>query len=321
LRPKPGAVDPLPWRDNLRLGPLKLGPGRRLPLQFTTPQGACPFRSIDSRNIAPHVSPSLTAINPYHYQRRHSREVKVGKVRYWRQKSRPRSSRCSPATRWIRANICVKQNARVGQKSACEKIVRITRAPRSRDRRPNLKNIQAELTAAGCEGGLLSLTSIFKPDGRHGKPRNGFEKVSRLIPGNLCRQEKVRHFANIPMDQYEGRTRSPSEETFQAACRSVQTKWRRHCASAPTHGFACSDPHYETALGDTPARGMVESAIEFPPGLHASTAYHHDFYFLDEVEQPQGNDQCLPVYWPPRLLELGAGLELTRCTSGVNRGR
>ncbi len=119
---------------------------------------------------------------------------------------------------------CVKQTldlVNVG----CE-IVRIT-APTVKDA-ANLKNIKAELTAAGCDVPIVA-DIHFKPDAAM-EAAQWVEKV-RVNPGNFADKKKfaIREYTD---DQYEEEL-ARIDETFSRWSSSARAA-ASPCASAPT---------------------------------------------------------------------------------------
>ena len=195
-------------------------------------------------------SPVPYCHNPYHYQRRLSREVKVG----------------------------------------CE-IVRIT-APTVKDA-ANLRNIKAELLAAGCDVPIVA-DIHFKPDAAM-EAAQWVEKV-RVNPGNFADKKKfaVREYTD---DQYEEEL-ARIDETFKPLvdiCKSRGIAMR----IGTNHG-SLSD-RIMNRFGDTPA-GMVESAVEF--ARIARKYAYHDFVFSMKSSNPKVMINAYRML-AARLLELG----------------
>src|SRR5476649_985692 len=105
------------------------------------------------------MSPVPYCHNPYHYQRRLSREVKVGKIGIGG--ANPIRVQSMLTCDTMDTRECVKQTLDL-VKVGCE-IVRIT-APTVKDA-ANLKNIKAELAAAGCDVPIVA-DIHFKQIGR-----------------------------------------------------------------------------------------------------------------------------------------------------------
>src|SRR5476651_162452 len=131
--------------------------------------------------------------NPYHYQRRLSREVKVGKVGMGG--ANPIRVQSMLTCDTMDTRECVKQTLDL-VKVGCE-IVRIT-APTVKDA-ANLRNIKAELAAAECDVPIVA-DIHFKPDAAM-EAAQWVEKV-RVNPGNFADKKKfaVREYTD---DQYE----------------------------------------------------------------------------------------------------------------------
>ncbi|MCE0499089.1 MAG: flavodoxin-dependent (E)-4-hydroxy-3-methylbut-2-enyl-diphosphate synthase, partial [Methylacidiphilales bacterium] len=208
------------------------------------------------------MSPIPYCHNPYHYQRRHTREVKVGKVGIGG--ANPIRVQSMLTCDTMDTRECVKQTLDL-VKVGCE-IVRIT-APTVKDA-ANLKNIKAELAAAGCDVPIVA-DIHFKPDAAM-EAAQWVEKV-RVNPGNFADKKKfaVREYSD---DQYEEEL-ARIDETFKPLvdlCRQRGIAMR----IGTNHG-SLSD-RIMNRFGDTPA-GMVESAVEF--ARIARKYGYHDFIF------------------------------------------
>ena len=103
------------------------------------------------------MEPTHYCHNPYHYQRRVSREVKVGKVGIGG--ANPIRVQSMLTCDTMNTRECVQQTLALVA-VGCE-IVRIT-APTVKDA-ANLKHIKSELLAAGCDVPLVA-DIHFKPD-------------------------------------------------------------------------------------------------------------------------------------------------------------
>jgi len=184
---------------------------------------------------------------------------------------------------------CVKQTLEL-VKVGCE-IVRIT-APTVKDA-ANLKNIKAELAAAGCDVPIVA-DIHFKPDAAM-EAAQWVEKV-RVNPGNFADKKKfaVREYTD---DQYNEELER-IDETFKPLvdlCRQRNIAMR----IGTNHG-SLSD-RIMNRFGDTPA-GMVESAVEF--ARIARKYGYHDFVFSMKSSNPKVMINAYRLL-AARLLELG----------------
>ena len=234
------------------------------------------------------MSPVPYCHNPYHYQRRLSREVKVGKVGIGG--ANPIRVQSMLTCDTMDTRECVKQTLDL-VKVGCE-IVRIT-APTVKDA-ANLQHIKAELLAAGCDVPLVA-DIHFKPDAAM-EAAQWVEKV-RVNPGNFADKKKfaIREYTD---DQYEEETR-PHRRDLQAARRSLPGPRDRHAHRQPT--TARSPTASMNRFGDTPA-GMVESAVEF--ARIARKYGYHDFVFSMKSSNPKVMINAYRLL-AARLLELG----------------
>ena len=183
---------------------------------------------------------------------------------------------------------CVQQTLDL-VKVGCE-IVRIT-APTVKDA-ANLKNIKAELAAAGCDVPIVA-DIHFKPDAAM-EAAQWVEKV-RVNPGNFA-DKKSSPCANTPTTVRRG-TRADRRD-LQAAGRFVQGARDRHAhRHEPRLAFG---PDHEP-FRDTPA-GMVESAVEF--ARIARKYGYHDFIFSMKSSNPKVMINAYRLL-AARLLELG----------------
>src|ERR1700748_3781810 len=129
------------------------------------------------------MSPVPYCHNPYHYQRRLSREVRVGKVGIGG--ANPIRVQSMLTCDTMDTRECVKQTldlVKVGWE-----IGRLT-APAVKDA-ANLKSIRAELIAAGCDVPLVA-DIHFKPDAAL-EAAQWVEKV-RVNPGNYADSKKFK---------------------------------------------------------------------------------------------------------------------------------
>jgi (E)-4-hydroxy-3-methylbut-2-enyl-diphosphate synthase len=233
------------------------------------------------------MSPVPYCHNPYHYQRRVSREVRVGKVGVGG--ANPIRVQSMLTCDTMDTRECVKQTldlVAVG----CE-IVRIT-APTVKDA-ANLKNIKSELTAAGCDVPIVA-DIHFKPDAAM-EAAQWVEKV-RVNPGNFADKKKfaIREYTD---DQYEEEL-ARIDETFKPLVELC--KARNIAMRIGTNHGSLSD-RIMNRFGDTPA-GMVESAVEF--ARIARKYGYHDFIFSMKSSNPKVMINAYRLL-AARLLELG----------------
>ena len=233
------------------------------------------------------MSPVPYCHNPYHYQRRISREVKVGNIGVGG--ANPIRVQSMLTCDTMDTRECVKQTLEL-VKVGCE-LVRIT-APTVKDA-ANLKNIKAELIAAGCDVPIVA-DIHFKPDAAM-EAAQWVEKV-RVNPGNFADKKK---FAIIEYtdEQYEEEL-ARIDETFKPLvdlCRGRGIAMR----IGTNHG-SLSD-RIMNRFGDTPA-GMVESAVEF--ARIARKYNYHDFVFSMKSSNPKVMINAYRML-AARLLELG----------------
>jgi (E)-4-hydroxy-3-methylbut-2-enyl-diphosphate synthase len=225
--------------------------------------------------------------NPYHYQRRLSREVKVGKIGIGG--ANPVRVQSMLTCDTMDTRECVKQTLDL-VKVGCE-IVRIT-APTVKDA-ANLKNIKAELIAAGCDVPIVA-DIHFKPDAAM-EAAQWIEKV-RVNPGNFADKKKfaIREYTDEQYNEELARI----DETFKPLvdlCRQRGIAMR----IGTNHG-SLSD-RIMNRFGDTPA-GMVESAVEF--ARIARKYGYHDFVFSMKSSNPKVMINAYRLL-AARLLELG----------------
>ncbi len=233
------------------------------------------------------MEPTHYCHNPYHYQRRLSREVKVGKVGVGG--ANPVRVQSMLTCDTMDTRECVKQTLDL-VKVGCE-IVRIT-APTVKDA-ANLKNIKAELLAAGCDVPIVA-DIHFKPDAAM-EAAQWVEKV-RVNPGNFADKKKfaVREYTDEQYNEELERI----DETFKPLvdlCRQRGIAMR----IGTNHG-SLSD-RIMNRFGDTPA-GMVESAVEF--ARIARKYGYHDFVFSMKSSNPKVMINAYRLL-AARLLELG----------------
>ncbi len=232
-------------------------------------------------------SPAPYCNNPYHYQRRHSREVMVGKVGIGG--SNPIRVQSMLTCDTMDTRECVKQTLDL-VKVGCE-IVRIT-APVVKDA-ANLKNIKAELLAAECDVPIVA-DIHFKPDAAL-EAAQWVEKV-RVNPGNFADKKKfaIREYTDDQYDEELARI----DETFKPLVELC--KARKIAMRIGTNHGSLSD-RIMNRFGDTPA-GMVESAVEF--ARIARKYGYHDFVFSMKSSNPKVMINAYRLL-AARLLELG----------------
>jgi (E)-4-hydroxy-3-methylbut-2-enyl-diphosphate synthase len=233
------------------------------------------------------MEPTHYCHNPYHYQRRLSREVKVGRIGIGG--ANPVRVQSMLTCDTMDTRECVKQTLDL-VKVGCE-LVRIT-APTVKDA-ANLKNIKAELIAAGCDVPIVA-DIHFKPDAAM-EAAQWVEKV-RVNPGNFADKKKfaIREYTD---DQYVEELER-IDETFKPLvdlCRERGIAMR----IGTNHG-SLSD-RIMNRFGDTPA-GMVESAVEF--ARIARKYGYHDFVFSMKSSNPKVMINAYRLL-AARLLELG----------------
>jgi (E)-4-hydroxy-3-methylbut-2-enyl-diphosphate synthase len=233
------------------------------------------------------MEPTHYCHNPYHYQRRLSREVKVGKVGIGG--ANPIRVQSMLTCDTMDTRECVKQTLEL-VKVGCE-IVRIT-APTVKDA-ANLKNIKAELIAAGCDVPIVA-DIHFKPDAAM-EAAQWVEKV-RVNPGNFADKKKfaIREYTD---EQYLEELER-IDETFKPLVELC--KARGIAMRIGTNHGSLSD-RIMNRFGDTPA-GMVESAVEF--ARIARKYGYHDFVFSMKSSNPKVMINAYRLL-SARLLELG----------------
>ena len=194
----------------------------------------------------------------YHYARRETREVLVGKIGVGGGNPIRVQSMLTSDTR--DAAACVKEALQIVE-AGCE-IVRITAQTRSIAE--NLEHIKAGLLAAGCDVPLVA-DIHFKPDAAM-EAAKWVEKV-RVNPGNFVDKKKfaVREYTD---EQYAEEV-TAIEDAFVPLVKLCIEK-RRAMRIGTNHG-SLSD-RIMNRYGDTPL-GMVESALEF-----ARIARQHGFH-------------------------------------------
>lgn len=208
--------------------------------------------------------------SPYHYRRRATREVTVGKVGIGGKNPIRLQSMITCDTMDTAASV--KQTLDL-VKVGCE-IVRIT-APTVKDA-ANLEKIKKELKAAGCDVPIVA-DIHFKPDAAM-EAAQWVEKV-RINPGNFADKKKfaVREYTD---DQYSEEL-ARIEETFVPLVK-LCTQRKIAIRIGTNHG-SLSD-RIMNRYGDTP-HGMVESALEF--ARIARKQNFHNFLFSMKSSNPK----------------------------------
>lgn len=208
--------------------------------------------------------------NPWKYQRRRTREVKVGNVGIGGDNPIRVQSMLTSDT--MDTDACVEEA--VGLiKAGCE-IVRIT-APVKKDA-ANLENIVNELRAKGYDTPIVA-DIHFKPDAAM-EAAKWVQKV-RVNPGNFADKKKFKVVEYTDKEYQEELDRI--EETFKPLveyCRDNGVAMR----IGTNHG-SLSD-RIMNYYGDTP-EGMVESALEF---ARVARKYDfHNFVFSMKASNPK----------------------------------
>jgi (E)-4-hydroxy-3-methylbut-2-enyl-diphosphate synthase len=208
--------------------------------------------------------------NPWSYQRRYTREVKVGKVGVGG--SNPLRVQSMLTSDTMDTEECIQQTldlVAVG----CE-IVRIT-APTVKDAK-NLQPIKEGLLARGCDVPIVA-DIHFKPEAAMEAAR-WVEKV-RINPGNYADSKKfaVKEYSD---EQYAAELER-IRERFTPLVKLCQE--RGISIRIGTNHGSLSD-RIMNRYGDTPL-GMVESALEF--ARIARDLNFHDFIFSMKASNPK----------------------------------
>jgi (E)-4-hydroxy-3-methylbut-2-enyl-diphosphate synthase len=208
--------------------------------------------------------------NPWSYQRRQTREVKVGKVGVGG--SNPIRIQSMLTCDTMDTEACIQQTldlVAVG----CE-IVRIT-APSVKDAK-NLQPIKEGLLARGCDVPIVA-DIHFKPEAAMEAAR-WVEKV-RINPGNYADSKKfaVKEYSD---EQYAAEL-DRIRERFTPLVKLCQQ--RGVSLRIGTNHGSLSD-RIMNRYGDTPL-GMVESALEF--ARIARDLHFHDFIFSMKASNPK----------------------------------
>ena len=195
-----------------------------------------------------------------HYQRRLTREVKVGNVGLGGRNPIRVQSMITSDTRDTPA--CVAEVLALAE-AGCE-IVRIT--AQTRIYAANLENIAREVRAAGCEVPLVA-DIHFKPDAAL-EAAKWVEKI-RVNPGNYADKKKfeIREYTDAQYEEELERIRAEFSPLVELC------KDRGRVMRIGTNHGSLSD-RIMNRYGDTPL-GMVESALEF-----ARIARDHDYHDL-----------------------------------------
>ena len=205
-----------------------------------------------------------------HYQRRETREVKVGNVGLGGSNPIRVQSMITSDTRDTPA--CVAEVLALAE-AGCE-IVRIT--AQTRIYAANLENIAREVRAAGCQVPLVA-DIHFKPDAAL-EAAKWVEKI-RVNPGNYADKKKfeIREYTDA---QYEEELERIREEfsPLVMLCKNLGRVMR----IGTNHG-SLSD-RIMNRYGDTPL-GMVESALEF--ARIARDHSYHDLVFSMKASNPK----------------------------------
>ncbi|MFZ4768074.1 MAG: flavodoxin-dependent (E)-4-hydroxy-3-methylbut-2-enyl-diphosphate synthase, partial [Roseimicrobium sp.] len=217
-------------------------------------------------------APSLLRYCPdlYHYARRETREVTVGKVGIGGGNPIRVQSMLTSDTR--DAAACVEEALGLVQ-VGCE-IVRVT--AQTRPIAENLEHIKAGLLAAGCDVPLVA-DIHFKPDAAM-EAAKWVEKV-RVNPGNYVDKKKfaVREYTDA---EYAEEV-AAIEDAFVPLVKLCIDKGRA-MRIGTNHG-SLSD-RIMNRYGDSPL-GMVESALEF--ARIARREGYHNFLFSMKASNPK----------------------------------
>src|ERR1700683_313502 len=216
------------------------------------------------------MSPVPYCHNPYHYQRRLSREVKVGKIGMGG--ANPIRVQSMLTCDTMDTETCIQQTldlVNVG----CE-IVRIT-APTVKDAK-NLQSIKQGLLARGCDVPIVA-DIHFKPEAAL-EAGQWVEKV-RINPGNYADSKK------FAVKEY-------SDEQYQEELERIRARFTPLVKLCQKRGISIRIGTNHGSLsdrimnryGDTPL-GMVESALEF--ARIARDLQFHDFIFSMKASKPK----------------------------------
>jgi len=206
----------------------------------------------------------------YHYARRETRVVQVGKVGIGG--ANPIRVQSMLTSHTQDTDACVKEALEIVA-AGCE-IVRVT--AQTRPIAENLEHIKAGLLAAGCDVPLVA-DIHFKPDAAM-EAAKWVEKV-RVNPGNFVDKKKfaIREYTD---EQYAEEV-TAIEEAFVPLVKLCIEK-NRAMRIGTNHG-SLSD-RIMNRYGDTPL-GMVESALEF--ARIARQHGYHNFLFSMKASNPK----------------------------------
>ncbi len=204
------------------------------------------------------------------YQRRETREIKVGKLGFGAGNPIRIQSMITSDTRDTEA--CVKEILELAE-AGCE-LVRVT--AQTRKYAENLEHISHGVRTAGCDVPLVA-DIHFKPDAAL-EAAKWMEKV-RVNPGNYADKKKfeIREYSD---DQYALELERIREQ-FTPLVHILKEK-QRALRIGTNHG-SLSD-RIMNRYGDTPL-GMVESALEF---AHIAREHdYHNFVFSMKASNPK----------------------------------
>lgn len=206
----------------------------------------------------------------YHYQRRQTREVKVGHVGVGG--SNPIRVQSMLTCDTMDTERCIEQTLQLVA-AGCE-IVRIT-APTVKDA-ANLQHIVAGLRARGCEVPIVA-DIHFKPEAAL-EAAQWVQKV-RINPGNYADSKKFK------VIEYTDEQYAAELERIRARFTPlVQLCKERGIAMRIGTNHGSLSDRIMNRFGDTPL-GMVESALEF--ARIARSLDYHDFIFSMKASNPK----------------------------------
>lgn len=208
--------------------------------------------------------------NPWTYQRRATRVVRVGKVHIGGDNPIRVQSMLTCDT--MDTEECVKQTTGLVE-AGCE-IVRIT-APTKKDA-ANLENIRAELNKLGCDVPLVA-DIHFKPDAAM-EAAKWVDKV-RINPGNFV--DKKKFVEKVYDDAEYADEVKRIEDKFIPL---VEECKRQDIAMRIGTNHGSLSDRIMNYYGDTPL-GMVESALEF--ARIARACDYHNFLFSMKASNPK----------------------------------
>jgi (E)-4-hydroxy-3-methylbut-2-enyl-diphosphate synthase len=208
--------------------------------------------------------------NPFHYQRRSTRELTVGKVVMGG--SHPIRVQSMLTCDTMDTAACVKQTLALVE-VGCE-IVRIT-APTVKDA-ANLRNIKKELLDRGCDVPIVA-DIHFKPEAAMEAAQ--WVDAVRINPGNFADKKKFQ--TREYTDEQYAEELARIEECFTPLVRLCQE--RNVAMRIGTNHGSLSD-RIMNRYGDTPL-GMVESAIEY--ARVARKLGYHNFNFSMKSSNPK----------------------------------